>query len=74
MGLYREVFNMADEEKVRLYDEGSNKNCRIYAGGEYYLNAEYRSWREMLRQPVFPMDDDQSMQSKSWLEKPARYR
>nr|GMD02798.1 hyoscyamine 6-dioxygenase-like [Ipomoea batatas]GME11632.1 hyoscyamine 6-dioxygenase-like [Ipomoea batatas] len=73
MNLYKQVFSMGDEEKAMLYGEGSNKNCRIHAGGDYYLNAEYRSWREMLIQPVSPMDDE-SMQSKPWLEKPAGYR
>lgn len=72
MDLFKELFDMPVEEKEKLCCEDSNKSCKMYGSGDYmnHVNGEVRYWRDLLLQPVFPIQQ----QTQHWLENPARYR
>ncbi|XP_049349052.1 hyoscyamine 6-dioxygenase-like [Solanum verrucosum] len=68
MDLFKELFDMSVEMKDKLFSEDSNKSCKVF--GNRYINGEIRYWRDLLIQPVFPIQED----TQHWLENPARYR
>ncbi|XP_049407888.1 hyoscyamine 6-dioxygenase-like [Solanum stenotomum] len=68
MDLFKELFDMSVEMKDKLFSEDSNKSCKVF--GNRYINGDIRYWRDLLIQPVFPIQED----TQHWLENPARYR
>ncbi|XP_060181560.1 protein DOWNY MILDEW RESISTANCE 6-like isoform X2 [Lycium barbarum] len=59
MDLFKELF------------EGSNGSCKVYGSGVInHTNKEVRYWKDLLIQPVFPIEE----QTQHWLDNPPRYR
>ncbi|XP_076930952.1 protein DOWNY MILDEW RESISTANCE 6-like [Bidens hawaiensis] len=70
MEVFKEFFNMPNEEKEKLYSNDQTKTCKLYTSGYNYLNEEIHFWRDNLRHPCHPVDECVH----SWPVKPNNYR
>ncbi|XP_016503154.2 hyoscyamine 6-dioxygenase-like [Nicotiana tabacum] len=70
MDLFKELFDMSAEEKENFCSKVSNTSCKLYGSGMNYADEEVHYWKDLLIQPVFPIEE----QRQPWLDKPARYR
>ncbi|XP_059660367.1 hyoscyamine 6-dioxygenase-like [Cornus florida] len=66
VSLFKEFFNMQDEDKPSVYSE----DCRFFTSSLNYANEEFHLWRDVLRHPCHPFEE----WMKIWPEKPTRYR
>ncbi|XP_059660366.1 protein DOWNY MILDEW RESISTANCE 6-like isoform X2 [Cornus florida] len=70
VSLFKEFFNMPDEDKASVYSEDSNKSCKLFTSSLNYANEEFHLWRDNLRHPCHPLEEWMQF----WPEKPTRYR
>ncbi|KAK9067550.1 hypothetical protein SSX86_011661 [Deinandra increscens subsp. villosa] len=70
MKVVKEFFDMADEEKAKLYSIDPMKRCKLYTSGYNYANEKIHFWRDNLRHPCHPLDEWVCL----WPEKPTNYR
>ncbi|XP_059660369.1 flavanone 3-dioxygenase 2-like isoform X2 [Cornus florida] len=68
--LFKEFFNLPDEDKASFYSEDTNKSCRLCTSSFNYANQEVHSWRDKFRHPCHPLEECMQL----WPEKPTRYR
>ncbi|KAJ9176431.1 hypothetical protein P3X46_011741 [Hevea brasiliensis] len=69
-GFFREFFEMAAEDKAKLYSKDPSRICRLYTSSGNYDNEQVHFWRDNLRHPCHPLQEF----IEQWLEKPTRYR
>lgn len=70
MRVFKEFFDMPDEDKASVYSEDPSKGCRLYTSSYNYANEKIHFWRDNLRHPCHPLDECTHL----WPEKPIRYR
>lgn len=70
MNVVQDFYDMADEEKAKVYSTDPSKSCRLYTSGYNYANEKLHYWRDNLRHPCHPLD----LCVPLWPEKPTNYR
>lgn len=70
MDLFKEFFDMPNEDKASYYSDDPSRRCRLYTSSYNYANEPVHIWRDNLVHPCHPLEDYQQI----WPEKPTRYR
>ncbi|KAK2989503.1 hypothetical protein RJ640_019602 [Escallonia rubra] len=70
MKLFKEFFDMPDEDKASVYSEDPSKSCRLYTSSYNYANEKVHFWRDNLKHPCHPLEEWVHL----WPERPIRYR
>ncbi|XP_059663747.1 hyoscyamine 6-dioxygenase-like [Cornus florida] len=68
--LFKDFFNMPDEDKAIFYSEDSSKGCRLYTSSFNDAKIKVQYWRDNLRHPCHPLEECMQL----WPQKPTRYR
>ncbi|GMP99446.1 hypothetical protein CsSME_00046915 [Camellia sinensis var. sinensis] len=70
MSLFKEFFDMPEEDKATYYSEDMSKSFRLYTGSFCHSVINHNYWKDSVRQDCHPLEDH----IETWPEKPARYR
>ncbi|XVF71988.1 hypothetical protein PTKIN_Ptkin12aG0084800 [Pterospermum kingtungense] len=70
MDVFKEFFQMPEEEKAKFYSEDPKKASRLLTSSVNYDWEKVHLWRDNLRHPCYPLEEC----IKHWPEKPTRYR
>ncbi|CAL5374083.1 unnamed protein product [Camellia sinensis] len=70
MSLFKEFFDMPEEDKATYYSEDTSKSFRLYTGSFPHSVINHNYWKDSARQDCHPLEDH----IETWLEKPDRYR
>ncbi|PNY17438.1 hyoscyamine 6-dioxygenase-like protein, partial [Trifolium pratense] len=70
MSVFKEVFQMSDEYKQKLYLDDDLKTCKRFTSSLRYETENVHLWRDSLRHPAHPLEDWQHL----WPENPTEYR
>ncbi|XP_028965088.1 protein DOWNY MILDEW RESISTANCE 6-like [Malus domestica] len=70
MGVFRELFDLPEEEKANFYFDDPKKNCRFSTSSGYFDLEDVRFWRDYLRLPCHPLKE--CLQQGP--QQPSRYR
>ncbi|CAL5376025.1 unnamed protein product [Camellia sinensis] len=70
MSLFKEFFDMPEEDKATYYSEDTSKSFRLYTGSFPHSVINHNYWKDSVRQDCHPLEDH----IETWLEKPDRYR
>ncbi|OMP14370.1 Oxoglutarate/iron-dependent dioxygenase [Corchorus olitorius] len=68
--MYKEFFEMPEEDKASLITEDHEKQCKLVTGSTRHNGNKLNLWRDNLKHPCHPLEECM----KSWPEKPTRYR
>lgn len=67
----KELFEMGDEYKQKLYSEDPLKPCRLYTSRPTYAtDGNLHLWRDSFIHPCHPLDQWQHL----WPQNPTKYR
>ena len=69
MSLFKEFFDMPEEDKATYYSEDTSKSFRLYTGSFPHSVINHNYWKDSVRQDCHPLEDH----IETWLEKPYRY-
>ncbi|KAK2455321.1 protein DOWNY MILDEW RESISTANCE [Trifolium repens] len=70
MSVFKEVFEISDEYKQKLYLDDDLKTCKRFTSSLRYETEKVHLWRDSLRHPAHPLDQWQHL----WPENPSKYR
>ena len=66
----KDFFDMADEEKAKLYSTDRSKTAKLFTSSYSYGDEKHHFWRDNLRHPCHPVDETIHL----WPEQPTNYR
>ncbi|CAN6553973.1 unnamed protein product [Malus baccata var. baccata] len=57
MGVFRELFDLPEEEKANLYFDDPKKSCMLSTSSGYFDLEDVRFWCDYLRLPCHPLEE-----------------